>query len=400
MGALAFSTDNQIDLLVSGVDYFPSLIGAIDAASQAVHFETYIFDLDSAGLDVRDALCRAAERGVFVTVIVDWLGSGRDVVARLEADFARRGVHFIAFNPWFRRGWARSHRKLCVVDGKTGFVGGININDDMYSDRAPYMLLPAPRWDFAVKIQGSLVHDIRDEMFDQWIRAKAMDLRRQWKQLRQTWEELRHPLARLRKMLRRDEFPDQQGAVAAFVVRDNLRHRRTIEKACLQALGRAKESVYLVNPYFAPGKKLRRGLEAAATRGVKVILLLGVGESRIQDAVSYGYYPRLLSAGVRIFQYRKTQLHGKAVVIDGQWATVGSSNFDGLSLFVNQEANVVVNDRQFAKALQLETEAAIAESPEVFLSDVNNIGKLQRVWYAVAFSIYRSVIRLITRNME
>ena len=130
--------------------------------------------------------------------------------------------------------------------------------------------------------------------------------------------------------------------LAAFVVRDNLRNRRTIQRAYLQAIGRAKNSVLLANPYFAPGHKFRKALAQAAQRGVEVTLLIGVGEIWLQDMVARSFYPKLLGSGVQVIEYRKTQLHAKVAVVDDDWATVGSSNCDGLSLFLNQEANMVV----------------------------------------------------------
>lgn len=401
MKSVAFYPDNQIDLLVTGGALFPALVSAIDAASREIHFETYIFDMDSAGLSIRDALCRAAQRGVFVTVIVDWLGTGSKTDQQLRLHFERYHVQYRTFNAWFRRGWARSHRKLCVVDETCAFVGGINVNDDMYNDRPPHQLLPYPRWDFAVRVQGPLVQVIQEEMLAQWMRVKTMDLRKQWKTILASLDDLRHPWEKFTYSLRRRDLELQaEGVVAAFIVRDNLRNRRTIERACLKAIGHARQHVFLVNPYFSPGGKLRRALEEAVVRGVQVTLLLGVGQSRIQDAVTYAYYPDLLAAGVRILQYKKTQLHAKAVVVDEAWATVGSSNFDGFSLFVNQEANVVVYDRRFAKSLHEEIARGVADAQEVNKDAFAHIGIFRRAWYAIAFAIYRSVIRLMTRNTE
>ena len=180
------------------------------------------------------------------------------------------------------------------------------------------------------------------------------------------------------------------------MVRDNLRNRRTIQRAYLHALGHAHKSALLVNAYFAPGHKFRRALESAARRGIEVTLLLGVGQFRIQDAVARSFYPKLLKHGVKIVEYRKTQLHGKVAVIDDDWATVGSSNYDGLSLFVNQEANVVIKDAAFSNALRAQIEQGIAEGVPIKLEDFANIRWYKRVWYDAAFWIYQALIRVIT----
>lgn len=380
------TTNNQVDLLRSGAEFFPALLEAIDQATTDIYFETYIFSHDNVGIAVRDALARAAQRGVIVNVIADWLGTGRKQCAQLRAFFTEHGVNYRSFNPGFRRGWARSHRKLCVVDRQCAFVGGININDDMHSDRPPYHPLPAPRWDFAVRVRGPLVAVIYKEMLKQWIRLNALKLHHRWEVFRANWR-----------------IPDisPQGAMrAGFVLRDNLTHRRRIERTLLQALGRARHTVYLVNPYFAPGKKLRRGLKEAAKRGVNVTLVLGMGEVHIQDAITCFYYPELLKAGVRIVEYRQSQLHAKAAIVDDAWATIGSSNYDGFSLFVNQEANVVIHNRTFVDTLRTEIEHGMVGTNEVMLADYLTIPWYRRVWYRVAFEVYRSFIVIIARNVH
>lgn len=384
MPSVKFTADNSIKLLHCGTDFFPALEVAIEAATVEVYFETYIFAADETGRRIEAALQRAAARGVFVNVIVDWLGTGEAQSLRLKQEFAASGVHFRRYNPWFRRGITRMHRKLCVVDRQLGFVAGLNINDDLRDDENGDVILPAPRWDFAVAIVGPLVTEIQREMEAQWIRLGRLQLN-----LRSRLEEL--------KALR-DPLPDitVTPAMAALVVRDNLRNRRTIERSYLQALGHARKDVWLANPYFAPARKMRVALAAAAARGINVTLLLGVGQFRLQDAVARAYYPKLLKSGVRIVEYRKTHLHGKVAVVDDQWATVGSSNYDGLSLFINQEANVVVRDAAFAIALRRHIESGVADGVQIQPDDFAKIPWYKRIGYDVAYTLYRNTIRFMT----
>jgi cardiolipin synthase len=178
------------------------------------------------------------------------------------------------------------------------------------------------------------------------------------------------------------------------VVRDNLRNRRTIQRAYLQALGHAKRSVLVANPYFAPGRKLREALAQAARRGVDVRLLIGVGEFRLQDMVAHSFYPKLLAAGVKVYEYRKTQLHAKVAVVDDDWATVGSSNCDGLSLFVNQEANVVVRDRAFAGIVRRHVERGVLDAVPIALEDMRQLGWCRRMSYGLAYRIYKLAMRM------
>lgn len=383
MPSVKFTADNIVTLLQCGAEFFPALEAAIETAKVEIYLETYIFAPDETGARIEAALKRAAARGVFVNVIVDWLGTGQEQSLRLKSEFAAAGVHYRRYNPWFRRGTTRMHRKLCVVDRHTGFVGGLNINDDMRDDEDSSVILPAPRWDFAVSICGPLVAEIQREMEAQWLSLGRLQLN------------LRARLERLKAYRHPQPDATVEPAMAALVVRDNLRNRRTIERSYLQALGHARRDAWLANPYFAPGRKLRVALAAAAARGVEVTLLLGVGQFRLQDAVARSYYPQLLQSGVKIFEYRKTALHGKVAVVDSQWATVGSANYDGLSLFINQEANVVVRDAAFAADLRQHIAQGVAEGVPMRQEDFARIRWYKRIGYGIAYFFYRYTIKLI-----
>ena len=382
MRALKFTGNNDVALLHGGGEFFPALIEACAAAQDEIYLETYIFAHDPSGERVKAALAGAAARGVKVHVLTDWIGTGRVHSALLKREFKDAGIDHRNFNPWFWRGVARNHRKLCVVDKRVAFIGGINIIDDMYADDDTRALLPHARWDFAVRIAGPLVAEMQAEVEEQWLRVGPMKLR-----------------SRI-ELMRRAKKPKgamDPGAVrAALVVRDNFRNRRTIQKAYLQAIGHAQKSVLIANPYFAPGRKLRSALEQAVSRGVEVTLLLGVGQFKLQDAVAHSFYPKLLDAGVKLVEYRHTQLHAKVAVADGDWATVGSSNIDGLSLFLNKEANVVIRDVQFAKALRVHIEQGVAQGVAVDRAAYAGIPWFKRVWYGAAFLLYQTIIRVVT----
>ena len=382
MRQIEFIACNEVTLLHCGAEFFPALLSAIEAATRDIYLETYIFAHDRTGDAVRDALARAVTRGVAVHVITDWLGTGHATSVRLKAQFRAAGVQHRVFNAWFRRGIARTHRKICVVDGEIAFLGGLNINYDCVSDDGFNTPLPAPRWDFAARLRGPLVEVIYRDAQAQWLYLNGLYLR--------------HRLERLLQA-RRARLPTSGGRVlAALVLRDNLRNRHTIQRSYLKALGGARRSALLANPYFAPNRKMRDGLAAAARRGVDVTLLLGVGQFRIQDAVAHSFYPKLLKSGVRVVEYRKTQLHGKVAVIDDEWATVGSSNWDGLSLFVNHEANLVVKDHALARELREQIDRAVADGVVVRMQDFANIPWYERAWYGMAAMIYKTVLRVIT----
>lgn len=382
MSKFRYIDGHQIQLLHCGGEYFSELIAAIDQAVSQVYLETYIFSSDRTAASVRDALLRAAARGLQVKVVIDWLGSGREQAGQLQQQFLAGGVDCRCFNPWFARGLARTHRKMAVCDQRIALIGGLNIIDDCISDDGSEHPLPFPRWDFAVRMSGPLVAQMQLELESQWLRSGHLAISSR--------------LALLRHLQQDARLGSRSRSRAALVVRDNFRNRSTIQKAYLHALGNARERAIIVTPYFAPGRKFRRALVSAANRGVHVTLLLGVGQFALQDAVTHSFYPKLLRHGIRIAEYRKTQLHAKVAVIDRDWATVGSSNVDGLSLFVNHEANVIIRDPVFSRKLALELERGLAEASPVSLADYVEIPWYRRAWYGTAYLVYRALMRVVT----
>jgi cardiolipin synthase len=381
MRSVSLVGNNDVTLLHSGAEFFPALIAAIDAAQSQVYLETYIFASDETGEEVKAALKRAASRGVSVNVITDWLGTGHAQSVRLNQEFRAERINHRIFNAWFQRGMTRTHRKICVIDRSVALLGGLNINHDLRSDDNYHELLPAPRWDMAVQVRGPLVEHIHLEVEFQWMLLGGFHLRYRFEKFLDKWMRM--------------QPGSKEPVLAGLVVRDNLRNRRTIERAYLKALGTARESAMLATPYFAPGRKLRIALANAAQRGVDVTLLIGVGQFRIQDAVAHSFYPKLLKSGVKVVEYRKTQLHGKVAVVDEEWSTVGSSNWDGLSLLVNQEANIVVQDRGFSQLLRDHIRRAVADGVPVRLEDYANKPWYKRMLYGAAYVFYRTVLRAI-----
>ena len=359
-----------LQLLEGGAALFPALIQAFDAALESIQLETYIFDFHQAGADVASALVRAASRGVRVRVMVD--GIGTEPLPDVWAEqFRVAGLQWCVYSPLgtgavgrslgllHPNRWRRLHRKLCVVDSRLAFCGGINVLDDFYDPN--HGTLTAARFDFAVMATGSLALEVLEAMELLWWRVQAGYSARQ-NHLSAAWEKFKAagyggrtpavhvsldaPANRLR---------------AALVLRDNLRNRRSIERAYRKAIGGARHEVVIANAYFLPGGALRRALMAAARRGVRVTLLLqGKYEYFMQYHAVRPVYGALLAAGVEIHEYERSFLHAKVAVVDGHWATVGSSNLDPLSMLLAREANVVVQDKSFADDLRARLQTAIA----------------------------------------
>lgn len=357
--------DHDIQLLQGAQEFFPALIADMDAAVSDIQFETYIFDCTGSGADVAEALIRAAQRGVRVHLAVDGVGTGR-LPHPWAARMREAGVHVQVYSPLGPLGlllpkrWRRLHRKLCVVDGRVLFCGGINVLDDFHDPN--HGALTAPRFDFAVRAEGSLVQQASETMEQLWWRMRAVRDVRQ-RRLSLALADLRAASA-ARLAARRAESR-ARGMRAELVLRDNVRNRARIERAYLRAIARARHEVIIANAYFVPGGKLRRALVLAARRGVRVQLLLqGRYEYFMQYHAARPVYGTLLAAGVEIHEYAPSFLHAKVAVIDADsrraWATVGSSNLDPLSLLLAREANVIVRDAPFAQDLRKRLRHAMA----------------------------------------
>ncbi|MBI3041606.1 MAG: cardiolipin synthase ClsB [Betaproteobacteria bacterium] len=343
---IEFVDGNRITLLRSGVEYFPALEAEINAARREIRLETYIFEDDATGRSIAGALMRAAGRGVATHVMVDGYGS-QDLDRALVREMRAAGVRFLVYrpniSPWTlrRTRLRRLHRKIAVVDARIAFVGGINVVDDTDAPGGT-----PPRFDYAVRVEGPLVAKIHPEAKRLWARASAIQFRARW------------PHAG--RIERPVEF--RGGQRAAFVVRDNIAHRRDIEQAYLEAIGRSKSEILVANAYFFPGITFRHALMEAAARGVRVALLLqGRVEYVLQHYASRALYGAFLDAGIEIYEYHRSFLHAKVAVVDGRWATVGSSNIDPYSLLLAREANVVIEDDGFAGELRESLVGAIAE---------------------------------------
>ncbi len=368
---------NRLTLLRNGEQYFPALVRAIDGARQEVFLETYIFADDQTGSLVAAALARAAERGAAVHLLLDGFGA-RDFAPRFRAMLARAGVRVLVYrpriSPWTlrRNRLRRMHRKMACIDGVLAFVGGINLIDDFDTPGQT-----TPRYDYAVQIEGPLVDRVREEAARLWSRVSWSSQGRRW----------------LGRLLRRGGqaapaacAPCAEDQKAALVVRDNVRHRRDIERAYLEYLAGAREEVIIANSYFFPGRRFRAALAQAAARGVRITLLLqGRVEYALLHYASRALYGALLADGIVIQEYHRSFLHAKVAVFDGMRACVGSSNIDPFSLLLAREANVFVDDAAFSGALRASLLEAIERGAEPVAPrqwERQSIPARLRIWFA------------------
>ena len=326
---------NRIRLLENGEEFFPRVYGAIQRAQQSVLLETFIWFDDEVGQELHRELLAAAQRGVRVEIMVDGYGS-HDLSTDFLASLTAAGVRFIWYDPrpllfgMRTNVFRRLHRKTVVVDGEIAFVGGINFSAEHVSSFGPQA-----KQDYAVEVKGPVVTDIARYVQQQFGSEQAT---RRW------WGQRSNPLARNHT---------SGDAQALFVFRDNDEHRDDIEQHYLDMLRSARQEVIIANAYFFPGYRLLREMRNAARRGVKVKLIVqGEPDMPIVKVGAELLYNWLVDAGVEVYEYIRRPLHGKVAVKDQQWATVGSSNLDPLSLSLNLEANLMIHDREFNQQLR------------------------------------------------
>ncbi|MES2533592.1 MAG: cardiolipin synthase ClsB [Pseudomonadota bacterium] len=327
---------NRIELLENGEAFFPRVFDAIRGAEREVIIETFILFDDKVGRGLHQAMREAALRGVKVDLMIDGFGSP-DLSPEFISELTSAGVKVRVFDPGERilgqrlNMFRRMHRKIVVIDGVRGFVGGINYSADHLADFGPMA-----KQDYAVELAGPIVADLHRFV----LHAIAVGGKGPG------W---------FRRRLKRADGASATpvgDAEIQLVTRDNRRHTNDIERHYRAAIRTARHRIVIANAYFFPGYRLIKEMRRAARRGVDVRLILqGEPDMPIVKTAASMLYHHLLHAGVKIYEYCDRPLHGKVALVDGTWSTVGSSNLDPLSLSLNLEANVVVRDRAFNHTL-------------------------------------------------
>jgi cardiolipin synthase len=381
---MQFSSDNQVQLLRTGAAYFPALEQAIEQATVAIYLQTYIYAVDDTGTRIGHALKKAALRGVSVNLLLDGFGS-KDFPREYIADLQKSGVKLMFYrpkiSPWTlqKRRLIRMHRKVTVIDGKIGFVGGINIIDD---NNTPGQT--PPRIDYAVRLEGSVVLEIQESVHKLWQRM--------------SW------IARLKRkpkpVLKQLPTMAKGSTKVAFVTRSNVLHRHDIENAYLQAINDARSEIIIANAYFLPSKRFRKALLAAAARGVNVKLLLQGRKEYLLMFATHALYSCFLRASITIYEYRTSFLHSKVAVIDSQWSTVGSSNIDPFSLMLANEANVVIEDSAFAYELKAEIEETMSRAEQVTLQSWEKTSLFKRFFSWMMYGVVKIFLGFVVNTYE
>jgi cardiolipin synthase len=340
--------DNTLQLYSYGRDLYEAMLAAIDAAQDCIYLETYIWKDDAVGQAFKEHLARKAAEGVAVYVIYDRFGNL--VVPRAFKAFPP-AIHTLVYQGVRRprqlldpRRYALEHRKVLVVDGTVGFLGGYNLGS-----------LYATEWrDTHLRIEGPAAAHLAAEFVDFW---------------------QRHSRARERIMPRR--YSRQFDPQMVFWDNDAMRLAFPIRDMYISAIDRAEQRILLTNAYFIPDRVLRAALKDAVRRGVDVqVLLPWVSNHTLADWMARGLFAELLRAGIRIYGYQ-AMIHAKTCTIDGQWSTIGTANIDRLSAVGNYEMTVEIYSRELARQMEDLFEQDKANARELTLEEWE-----ARPWYA------------------
>lgn len=338
---------NKVDIFTNGAQFYPAMRDAIRRAESSVNLEAYIFRRGEAANMLIDAMIDRARAGVEVRLTLDAVGSAFLFGAPLRRlRHAGCKVNFYQTMAWYRlhRLNNRTHRELLVVDGRVAFTGGAGIAD--------WWMKPEggrPAWrDTMARIEGPIVAALQGVFAENWLECcgEILTSPNQWPRL------------------------EPCGSTEAMLVKSSPSDRATVSRVVFQMLieGSVK-SVDIQTPYFLPDKALRRAVVRAARRGVRVRVLVPgkYTDQRLVRLASRRMYRELLTGGVQLYEYRPAMTHVKALMVDGAWAVIGTTNVDNRSFEHNDEVNVAFREAAVAERLRRDFESDLAASDEITL---------------------------------
>jgi len=341
---------NRVDILLNGEEIFPAKLAAIRNARRSINYAQYVFEDGKPAEAIAAALAERCRAGVLVNVLLDAVGA-LAMPSELRTEMTGAGCRVETYRPLspftIDRVNNRNHRRILVVDGVVGVTGGSGISGKWSGDGKH----PGHWRDTDVRIEGPVVEQLQGAFAENWLEATGVAIG--------------GPAYFPRRRL------DSKGDVDAQVVRSSPAGGSTaMYTVFLLALASARQSIHITNPYFVPDEKVISTLLGAAQRGVRVVLVIpGAIDHKLVRQASRSEFGRLLKGGVLIYEYRPALLHAKTMVIDGIWATVGSTNLDHRSFALNEELNVVVYDRNLARRLEEVFEQDLANSRQVTYRD-------------------------------
>ncbi len=346
--AAPLTLNNRSEVLTNGQETFKALFAALEGAKDHIHLEFFIFHNDSIGQDILKLLIRKAANGVKVRVLVDGLGN-RSLTKRFvelkKAGVEAEGFYPVRFPFFSRRLNLRNHRKIVVVDGRVGFLGGLNVGDEYLSRNQKIGF-----WrDTFLKLEGDSVNFLQTVFLNDWNGVTHQDIN----------DQLYYPQPQ--------QLGSQMTQIAATGPDSDW---GSMLQIFFVALTSAEKTIYIETPYFIPDEGSVMALKTAALSGLDVrIILQGVPDHKITYWASHSYVEELLESGVRIYRYQKGILHAKILILDGEIGVVGSTNFDIRSFSLNFEISAFIYNCKFAQRLEQDFHQDLADSEEIELAE-------------------------------
>lgn len=321
------SSDESVELVHSGTDYFSRLEHIIQNAQYEIHLQFYIFSNDSIGTKILEELKKAAFRRVKIYILLDGFGSfsfSKEVIANLK----KVGINFRLFSPFFSANsfyiGRRLHHKVVVADAEVILIGGINIADKYHGTPTE-----KPWLDYSVQVNDRKI-------------AKALQL-------------LCRDLFFKKRFLFNKKIESilhsQEETAIRIIQNDWLKRKNEIYDTYINSINNAQEEIIIVGSYFLPGRRMNNALKKAARNKIKVKLILsGISDIPLSRRATYHIYSALLESNIELYEWNKTVLHGKAAVVDGYWSTIGSFNLNNLSTYGSLEMNAEIKSAVFSSA--------------------------------------------------
>ncbi|TDD97036.1 phospholipase D-like domain-containing protein [Flavobacterium cellulosilyticum] len=337
-----YSPTEFITLVYSGEDFFNRLEQLILESKIEIHIQTYIFENDVIGKKIIEALKEAASRNVKIYILIDGFGSF-SFPEELIIELKEIGINIRFFSPLFSTNsfylGRRLHHKIVVADSKIALIGGINIADKYFGKATS-----TPWLDYAVQLN--------DEKIALSLSKNCMDIYYRKKQIN------RKKIASV--------YQDFEEISVDILQNDWLKRKTEISNAYINHFRNAKKDIVIVGSYFLPGKKLIKALKEASHNNVKIRLILsGISDVPIARRASCYLYSKLLNNNIELYEWKKSNLHGKAAVVDNKWTTIGSFNLNNLSSYASIEMNVGINSTEFSNKFILELEKIMEQSERI-----------------------------------
>jgi cardiolipin synthase len=362
----ALEPGNRIDLLENGDGFFPPLLAAISGAKESIHLESYIWWKGEICRQLATALAAKAQQGVEVRVLLDASGSSR-MDDDLEELMRKSGVQLAKFHPIrisnLGRLNNRDHRKICIVDGRIGFIGGHGMAEEWTGHGQD-----KKHWrDTALRVEGPIVARLQGAFSENWIEETGMI---------PAGDRYFPKLLPVGNVSAHIAYTSPSGSISA------------VQILYYMAIKAARKEILIQNPYMLPDRDALDALEAAVKRGVKVSIMVpavGVTDSAIVQHASHHHFGSLLRSGVRLYEYKRTLLHQKIIVVDGIWSCVGSTNFDDRSFQLNDEISMGVLDPALAAQLKAHFADDLRYTEERHLEEWKNRGLWHKFVDGVAY---------------